>query len=115
MSRPGKNREIVIGLWAILWIVTAWLLYPLVAVDTVDITNIKSYIYRSAAGITIMIILFGKAVFDLLFSGFLSRKPPVFLTIMLTLYTLAIGSGIILMIVRIMVVFLGNRKTGPIG
>jgi hypothetical protein len=113
MSRPGKNKEIVIGLWAVLWIFTAWLLYPLVALDTMDITNVKAYIYRSAAGITIMIILFGKAIFDLLFSGLISRKPPVLTTILLTLYTLAIGSGIVLMVVRMVVVILKNRKLGP--
>jgi hypothetical protein len=114
MSRPGKNKEIVVGLWAVLWIFTAWLLYPLVALDTMDITNVKAYIYRSAAGITIMIILFGKAIFDLLFSGLISRKPPVLTTILLTLYTLAIGSGIVLMVVRMVVVFLKNRKPVPL-
>jgi hypothetical protein len=112
MSLPSRNKDIMIGLWIIVWLVTAWLLYPLVVLDTVDMTNAKAFLFRSAAGITVMIILFGKAIFDLLFSGFISRKPPVLTTILLTLYTLAIGSGIILMIVRIIIIFLKNRTPG---
>ena len=102
----------MIGLWIIVWLVTAWLLYPLIVLDSVNMTNAKAFLFRSAAGITVMIILFGKAIFDLLFSGFISRKPPVLTTILLTLYTLAIGSGIILMIVRIIIIFLKNRTPG---
>ncbi|HEB36113.1 MAG TPA: hypothetical protein ENI18_09775, partial [Candidatus Aminicenantes bacterium] len=61
------KKEIAFGLVIILWIITAWLLYPLIILDSVDMENAKEYLYRSAIGITIMIILFGKTILDLFF------------------------------------------------
>ena len=61
------KKDIVFVLVIILWIVTAWLLYPLIALDSVDMGNAKEYLYRSAIGITIMLIFFGKSIIDLFF------------------------------------------------
>ncbi|NOR22735.1 MAG: hypothetical protein GQ476_08645, partial [Candidatus Aminicenantes bacterium] len=59
------KKEIAFGLVIILWIITVWLLYPLINLDSVDMENAKEYLYRSAIGITIMIIFFGKTILDL--------------------------------------------------
>jgi len=45
------KKEIAFGLVIILWIITAWLLYPLINLDAVDMENAKEYLYRSAIGI----------------------------------------------------------------
>lgn len=111
--RSGKSdRHFGIGLTILIWLVTAWLLYPLIVLETVDITNVKSYLYRSAFGITIMIIFFGKTIFDLFFPQARRAKRSPINTIMLSLYGIALAGGILLMIVRIVVLLLKSRKTG---
>ena len=108
----GLKKEISFGFELILWIVTVWLLYPLIILDSVNMENVKEYFYRSAAGITIMIIFFGKTITDLLFPQVSSRKIPLFDTIFLTAYSVLLAGGIIFMIVRIIVLYLKNRKGG---
>jgi hypothetical protein len=94
-----------IGTWIlifILWIVIAWLLYPLINLDTVQMENAKEYLYRSAFGIILMLIFFGKTVFDLLFPQVTYRKIPLMNTIFLTLYAFVLAGGIIFMVLRMM-------------
>ena len=100
------------GFILILWIITAWLLYPLVVLDRVEMTNAKEYLYRSAIGIAIMIILLGKTIFDLLFPQAVMRKVPLVNTIFLTLYSLAIATGIIFMISRMIIMYVKNNDSG---
>ncbi len=104
-----------IGTWAlilILWIVTAWLLYPLINLDTVQMENAKEYLYRSAFGIILMLIFFGKTIFDLLFPQVTYRKIPLMNTIFLTLYAFVLAGGIIFMVLRMIVLFLKSREGG---
>ena len=96
------------------WLITAWLVYPLVSLDKVDIGNAKHYLYRSAAGIAIMIILFGKTVFDLFFPQMVTRNVPLLNTIFLTFYLLAIAGGIIFMVSRMIVLYIRSQDTGTI-
>jgi hypothetical protein len=104
-----------IGTWIlifILWIVIAWLLYPLINLDTVQMENAKEYLYRSAFGIILMLIFFGKTVFDLLFPQVTYRKIPLMNTIFLTLYAFVLAGGIIFMVLRMIVLFLKSREGG---
>ena len=96
----------------ILWIILAWLLYPLVVLDRVEMANAKEYLYRSAIGIAIMIILLGKTIFDLFFPQVVMRKVPLMNTIFLTLYSLAIAAGIIFMVLRMIILYIQNNDTG---
>ena len=95
-----------------LWLVTAWLVYPLVSLDRVDIGNAKEYLYRSAIGIAIMIILFGKTVFDLFFPHVVTRNVPLLNTIFLTVYVLAIAGGIVFMVSRMIVLYIKSQDSG---
>jgi len=111
--RSGKSdRDVGIGLTIVIWLVTAWLLYPLIVLETVDITNVKSYLYRSAFGITVMIIFFGKTIFDLFFPQARRGNRSLINTIMLSLYGIGLAGGILLMTARIVVLYLKSRKTG---
>jgi hypothetical protein len=104
-----------IGTWAlilILWVITAWLLYPLLNLDSVQMENAKEYLYRSAFGIALMLIFFGKTIFDLLFPQVTYRKIPLVNTIFLTLYALVLAGGIIFMVLRMIVLFLKSREGG---
>lgn len=106
------KKEITFGLIIILWIATAWLLYPLINLDTVDMENAKEYLYRSACGITIMLIFFGKTLFDLVFPEVTFRRMPLLNTIFLTIYCLLLAGGIIFMVARMIVLYLRSRSTG---
>lgn len=44
------NKGITVGFVVFLWIVTAWLLYPLMILDSVNMENAKEYLYRTALG-----------------------------------------------------------------
>ncbi len=108
----GPRKWIKIGLILIFWLVTAWLLYPLVVLDTVNLINAKAYLYRSAAGIAIMVMLLGKTITDLLLPLEISRKKSLVYTIFLTVYSMAIVGGIIFMISRMILVYLQKSDTG---
>ena len=112
IKSSGLKKEISFGVELILWIVTAWLLYPLIILDSVNMENVKEYFYRSAAGITIMIIFFGKTITDLLFPQVSSKKIPLFETIFLAAYSILLAGGIIFMFVRMVLLYLKSRKSG---
>jgi len=103
------------GIWVLtlfLWIIAAWLLYPLINLDTVHMENAKEYLYRSAFGIALMLIFFGKTIFDLLFPQVTMGKMPLLNTILLTLYALVLACGIIFMVLRMIVLYLKGRESG---
>ncbi len=103
------------GIWVltlVFWIIAAWLLYPLINLDTVQMENAKEYLYRSAFGIALMLIFFGKTIFDLLFPQVTMEKVPLLNTIFLTLYALVLAGGIIFMVVRMIVLYLKSRGGG---
>lgn len=103
------DNTVKIGLLLILWIITAWLLYPLITLDSVNMQNAEQYFYRSAIGIVIMIILFGKTAFDLLFPQFSTARKSTLNIVFLVLYAFAIASGVIFMIARMVSVYLSNQ------
>ncbi len=96
---------------ALVWIVTAWLLVPLVTLDRVELRRSTEYFFRSAAGTVLMIIMFGKTIFDLLFPLDTSRRKNVLYVSLLGLYTLALASGIIFMCLRILMVYLNANAS----
>jgi hypothetical protein len=106
------KKDIVFVLVIILWIVTAWLLYPLIALDSVDMGNAKEYLYRSAIGITIMLIFFGKSIIDLFFPHVTFKRVPLINTILLAVYSFALAGGIVFMVSRIIIMYLRSQKSG---
>lgn len=111
--KPDKvDRRIVTAFILVLWVATAWLLYPLVVLDRVDISNVKSYLYRSALGLTMLIVFFGKALFDLIYPWVVGRKLPLRDAVLLTLYLLALTGGVIFMIIRMTLLLMKSRQAG---
>ena len=106
------KKDIVFVLVIILWIVTAWLLYPLIKLDSVDMGNAKEYLYRSAFGITIMLIFFGKSIIDLFFPQVTFKRVPLINTILLAVYSFALAGGIVFMVSRIIIMYLKSQKSG---
>ena len=115
MNTPRAEGLKKKGTWVlilILWILAAWLLYPLINLDTVDMENAKEYLFRSAFGIALMVIFFGKTILDLLFPQVTMRKIPLMNTIFLTLYAFLLAGGIIFMALRIIMLYLKSRESG---
>lgn len=94
------------GLILLLWLVTAWLFYPLFTLNAIEMANAKIYLYRSTVGIAIMLILFGKTIFDLLFPQSISEARSLLNTVFLALYSLVIAGGIIYMVSRMIVLYI---------
>lgn len=111
-SSPALSRLIRITSFVLIWGFTAWLIYPLVFLDTVTLHNATGYFYRSALGIIIMIILFGKAVFDLFFPLDTSAKRATVHVVFLTIYALVMAGGIILVLMRILLLYLKSDSEG---
>jgi len=95
-----------------LWAATAWLILPLIQLDAVTIENAKIYLYRSAAGILIMVILLGKTIFDLLYSQHTSQKRSLLNTVFLTVYSIVVTGGLIYLAARMITVFLQSKDMG---
>jgi len=108
----GFEKGTKIGFILILWLITAWLLYPLITLDSVDMENATEYLYRSAIGIAIMLMLFGKTIFDLFFPQEISKKMSLINTIFLTIYCLALASGIMFMVSRMIILYIKNSDSG---
>ena len=75
-KKTGLSKEVAFSLTLVLWAAAAWALYPLVDIDNVDMGNVKTYLYRSAMGVTILVIFFGKTLHDLIFPWVTSRTIP---------------------------------------
>lgn len=92
----------------VVWAATAWLLYPLIFRLITPLTA-KEYFYRSAVGIILMIIMFGKTVFDLLLPQELTRKRSALNVVILSVYTIVMAGGIIFMLIRILALYLNKN------
>lgn len=104
---PKKTTGIALTVF--IWICIAWLLYPLISLESISIINAKLYLYRSAIGICLMIILFGKTVFDLLFPQATNRRTPVINSIFLIVYSFLMAGGIIYMVSRLIVLYIRTQ------
>ncbi len=104
-SRVTKEKIIPVLITGGLWIGIAWLLYPLVVLESLQSVSVQEYMYRSGLGILIMLILFGKNVFDMFMPQAYSGKVSPLNSVLLMLYTLFIGGTIVYMVSRLFVLY----------
>jgi hypothetical protein len=107
-----KARKI--GLFVFVWAVTAWLIFPLIFMKAVTLQEAPRYFYRSALGIILLIILFGKTVTDLFFPLDTSGKKSLFHVLFLTVYALVMAGGVILVLFRILALYLKSGSAGQV-
>ena len=112
MPKKARGKPWIIALTLALWALAAWLLYPLVNLDRVDMSNVKSYLYRSALGLTLLIIFFGKTLFDLIYPWVYSKKLPRLNAALLVLYAIGLSGGIVFMILRMAMLAMKDRSRG---
>jgi hypothetical protein len=103
-----------IGFFVLTWAVAAWLIFPLLFMKTVALEQASKYFYRSALGIILLIILFGKTVTDLFFPLDTSRRKSLFHVLFLTVYALVMAGGIILILFRILALYLKSGAAGTL-
>ncbi len=109
LRKWGRTAALIL-----VWLFTAWLLYPLIFIETVKLQDATKFFYRSALGIILMIILFGKTLFDLFFPLDTPRKKSALQVIFLTVYALLMAGGIILMLMRILLLYLKSDSEGSL-
>ncbi len=108
IMKKGSHALIILSLW----IFTAWLFYPLFTLNAIQMANAKMYLFRAAIGIAIMLILFGKTIFDLFFPQSSSEAKSIINTIFLAVYSFVIAGGIIYMVARMIVLYIRSIDTG---
>lgn len=81
--------------------------------DAIQMANARLYLFRAAMGIAIMLILFGKTIFDLFFPQSTSNIRTALNTIFLAVYSFIIAGGIIYMVARMIVLYIRSIDTGP--
>lgn len=112
MSRTARNKPWAVALTLALWAVAAWLLFPLANLDRVDMSNVKATLYRSAFGLTLLLIFMGKTLFDLIYPWVQGKKLPLLNAALLALYAVALGGGIVFMVLRMAVLAMKDRGGG---
>jgi len=112
MPTKTRDRGWVIALTLAFWALAAWLLYPLANLDRIDMSNVKLYLYRSAFGLTLLIIFFGKTLFDLIYPWVYSKKLPRLNAALLILYAIGLSGGIVFMILRMATLAVKDRSGG---
>jgi len=106
-----KSRRITakkifdIILFVIVWAFTVWLLYPILTSSSLESWDVKTYFYRTVLGIAIMLVLFGKTIFDLFFPLDSSKKESLLQTVFLTLYGLIVVTGILYVAGRLVIFY----------
>jgi hypothetical protein len=108
--RKGGRIAATLAVWGF----TAWLLYPLIFLSAPTLRQASHYFYRSALGIIIMIILFGKTLTDLFFPLDTSRKKDLLNIVFLTVYALAMAGGIILIALRLLLLYMKADSEGAL-
>jgi hypothetical protein len=103
-----------IAAYVSVWAVTAWLIFPLLLMNTVTLQNASKYFFRSALGIILLILLFGKTATDLFFPLDTSRRRSILNVVFLTIYALVMAGGIIFMLFRILALYLKSGSGGQI-
>jgi len=108
--RISVKRTFDISLFVIVWTFTIWLLYPILTTSALDSWNVKTYFYRTVLGIAIMLIFFGKTIFDLFFPLDSSKNESLLQTIFLTVYGLLVVTGILYVAGRLVVFYFASSN-----
>jgi hypothetical protein len=93
--RISLKKTFDITLFVIIWTFTIWLLYPILTANSLESWDVKTFFIRTVLGIAIMLVFFGKTIFDLFFPLDSSKSESILQTIFLTLYGLLVVTGIL--------------------
>ena len=103
--RITAKKTFDITLFVIVWAFTIWLIYPILTVSALEFWDVKTYFYRTVLGIAIMLVFFGKTIFDLFFPLDSSRNESLLQTLFLTIYGLLVVTGILYIAGRLVIFY----------
>ncbi len=103
--RISAKKIFDITLFVAVWVFTIWLLYPILTASSLESWDTKTFFYRTVLGIAIMLIFFGKTIFDLFFPLDSSKGESLLQTIFLTLYGLIVVTGILYVAGRLVILY----------
>lgn len=101
LSRKMRSVALILVVWA----VAVWLLYPLFTISTQEAWEPQKYTLRSILGIGILILFFGKTIFDLFFPLETSRGMSWAHTMFLAVYSFLLATGILYLAGRLIVLY----------
>ena len=87
------------------WAFTVWLLYPLFTIRSLEEWDPTAYTLRAILGIGILILFFGKTIFDLFFPLDTSKGMSWLQTIFLAVYSALLAVGILYLAGRLIVLY----------
>jgi hypothetical protein len=111
-ASASSRRAGKIAAYVLVWGVTAWLIFPLLFMSKVSLLDASKYFFRSALGIILLILLFGKTATDLFFPLDTPRRRSIVQVVFLTVYALVMAGGIIFMLFRILALYLKSSSLG---
>ncbi len=108
--RISAKKTFDITLFVIVWTFTIWLLYPILTTSSLESWNVKTFFYRTVIGIAIMLVFFGKTIFDLFFPLDSSKSESLLQTIFLTIYGLLVVTGILYVAGRLVIFYFASSN-----
>ena len=103
--RISAKKIFDVSLFLVVWTFTIWLLYPILTTSSLESWDDKTFFYRTVLGIAIMLVFFGKTIFDLFFPLDSSKGESLLQAIFLTLYGLVVVTGILYVAGRLVVFY----------
>ncbi len=84
-----------------------WMLYPIISAESISPDAAEFFFYRAVGGFGVLIILFGKSLFDLFFPSV--RRVTWLDKTWLIVYSVIIGFSLIVLIGRVLQIVLSNQ------
>jgi len=113
-ASSSTRKAWTIAAYVLVWSITAWLIFPLLFMNKVTLQDASKYFFRSALGIILLILLFGKTATDLFFPLDISRRKSILQVVFLAVYALGMAGGIIFMLFRILALYLKSNSAGQV-
>ena len=108
--RISTKKIFDVTLILIVWAFVIWLLYPILTVSALDFWNTSTYFWRTVLGIAILLLFFGKTIFDLFFPLDSSKSESLLQTVFLTVYGLLVAIGILYIAGRLVVFYFTRQN-----
>ena len=108
--RISTKKIFDVTLFFVVWAFVIWLLYPILTVTALDFWNTNTYFWRTVLGIAIMLLFFGKTIFDLFFPLDSSKSESLLQTVFLTAYGLLVAIGILYIAGRLVVFYFTRQN-----
>ncbi|MDW7760443.1 MAG: hypothetical protein SCM96_07380 [Acidobacteriota bacterium] len=106
-NKSGESKLLGVGLTALLIVFAVWLVSPFLTFDAADAARARTYGYRLALGLTLLLVFVGKWFYDVLAPQGLARKVSTVKAVAVMTLGLGILVFVIFIIGRAVSLYLG--------